>query len=150
MSKKIVIVYYSKSGNTKTLAKRIYDIFREFLPENFSIILYDASELNFASIKDASAFIIGSPDYFDYMSGYIKLFFDEFYEDRESFKGKPAFVFLTHGGGGKAGKKIVALCEALNFSMITPGISVKDRKITPKIESQIQKNCLAMVKLLTS
>ena len=33
--KKIVFLYYSKSGNTKLLAKRINDIFREFIPDDF-------------------------------------------------------------------------------------------------------------------
>ncbi len=148
MKKKIVILYYSKSGNTKMLAKRILDIFREFIPENVSIELFDAVNMNFSSLMDASAFIIGSPDYFGYMSGYIKLFFDELYENRSQLKGRPAFAFVSHGGGGKAGKSLSELCGALEFNFITPVINVKGDKITSKIESQIQKNCQALLKNL--
>ena len=148
MKKKIVILYYSRSGNTKMLAKRIMDIFREFIPEDTSVELYDAAQQNFTSLMNASAYIIGSPDYFGYMSGYIKLFFDELYESRSELVDRPAFAFVTHGGGGKVGKSLSELCNALKFNFISPVISVKGDKISSKIESQIQKNCLALLKLL--
>lgn len=148
MKKKIVILYYSKSGNTKMLAKRIMDIFREFIPEDVSIELYDALQMNFQSIMDASAFIIGTPEYFGYMSGYIKLFFDELYDMRSKLEGRPAFAFVSHGGGGKAAKKMAELCRSLKFNFIEPVINIKEDKVPSKIETQIQKNCLALLKVL--
>jgi len=54
-------------------------------------------------VADAAA--IGTPDYYSYPAGTIKTFFDDLYlwdKEGKSVKGKPAVLFMTHGGGGRA------------------------------------------------
>ena len=101
----IIILYYSKSGNTKELAKRIFEIITSFAPKNVKIQMMDATQIDIEALKAASAYIIGTPDYFSYPSGYIKIFFDEMYDIREQLKQKPVFGFVSHGGTGKGAKK---------------------------------------------
>ncbi|MCF2139810.1 MAG: NAD(P)H-dependent oxidoreductase [Candidatus Lokiarchaeota archaeon] len=147
----IIILYYSRENHTKMLAKRFLDIFREFIPENFRLEMLDAKNLNeidYEKLKKSAGLIIGSPDYFGYVSGYIKIFFDNIYPERFLFEHRPVIGFITHGGGGKAEKKMQELFSFLNFDFVDPIISVKLDKITSKIETQIQKNCLKMLKLI--
>ncbi len=144
----IVILYYSKGNNTKMLAKRIFDIFREFIPNDFTISMMDATTMDTAKLQKANGLIIGSPDYFGYVSGYIKIFFDDMYSERSVFKGRPVFGFITHGGKGNAQKSLLQLFSSMKFQIIEPVISVTMDKINSKIEGQIQKNCLKMLKII--
>ncbi|MHA1619106.1 MAG: flavodoxin family protein, partial [Promethearchaeota archaeon] len=112
------------------------------------ISMMDATNLDTAKLKEADGLIIGSPDYFGYVSGYIKIFFDEMYPERAIFKGRPVFGFITHGGKGSAQKALLQLFSSMKFQIIEPIISVNMDKITSKTEAQIQKNCLKMLKII--
>lgn len=148
MENLIVIIYYSRENHTKMLAKRFLDIFREFLPMNFRIEMMSATEIDYDKIKSCAGIVVGSPDYFGYVSGYIKVFFDEIYPNKEKYRNKPIIGFITHGGGGKAEKKLRELFTYCDFEIIDPIISVKLDNITNKIESQIQKSGLKMLNFI--
>jgi multimeric flavodoxin WrbA len=52
----------------------------------------------------ADAVALGTPDYFSYLAGTIKTLFDDIYlwdKAGQPVKGKPAVLFLSHGGGGR-------------------------------------------------
>lgn len=54
---------------------------------------------------NADAVAVGTPDYYSYVAGTIKTFFDDLWLwDRagQPVKGKPGAFFLSHGGGGRA------------------------------------------------
>ena len=56
----------------------------------------------------ADAVALGTPDYFSYPAGTIKTLFDDMYlwdQSGETVKGKPAVLFLSHGGGEKRGSR---------------------------------------------
>ncbi len=144
--KKFVILYFSKEGNTYQLAKRFWDIFREFIPNKYEIEMMKTQEIDIGILRESIGIIVGSPDYYGYVSGQIKIFFDEILEYKKDFKNKPAIGFITHGGGGEATKPLQTLFEHLKFNLIKPIISVKEDKITSKIESQIQKSLMKMLK----
>jgi len=148
MKKKFIILYYSKDGNTHQLAKRFWDIFREFIPNKYDIEMMKVQEMDLNSLRTSIGIIIGSPDYFGYISGHIKIFFDEILEYKKDIKNKPAIGFITHGGGGEATKPLQTLFEYLKFNLIKPIISVKEDNITSKIESQIQKSLMKMLKIV--
>ena len=46
----------------------------------------------------------GTPDYFGYIAGGLKVFADDWYiakgKDRQGLEGKPYGLFYSHGGGG--------------------------------------------------
>ena len=148
MKKKFIILYFSKEGNTHQLAKRFWDIFREFIPNKYAIEMMKVQEMDIESLRASIGIIVGSPDYFDYVAGQIKIFFDEILEYKKDFKDKPAIGFITHGGGGEAVKPLQTLLTHLKFNIIKPIISVKEDKITSKIESQIQKSLMKMLKIV--
>jgi multimeric flavodoxin WrbA len=144
---KITILYYSKTNNTKTLAEVIKGILDPLLPSGFESELVSATTLNFERFKDSAAFILGTPDYFSDVAGYLKIFFDDLWEQREIFKDRPAMGFVTHGGGGKAVGALEHLCSSFKFNYVKPTIST-GKPADEKLKAQIKANCGKLVKLL--
>src|SRR5512147_131490 len=101
---KILVIYHSQQyGNTKILAEAIAEGIREAGAEA-NLINTNERRVTLEEFLDADAVAIGTPDYFSYVAGTIKTFFDDIYLwdlARESVKGKPAVLFCSHGGGGE-------------------------------------------------
>ena len=115
-NKKILIVYFSWSGNTKFIAEKIHakiggEIFRiETVipyPEDYHETAYGiAKEQHDKGIKpeiksniDISSYdviLIGTPVWWYEMAPAVKNFIS-----KNNFEGKTIVLFITHGGGGK-------------------------------------------------
>jgi multimeric flavodoxin WrbA len=145
MAKKIYIVYYSKSGNTRKLAETILESFSNFEADGVDIELMNAKELDIEALKSAEGYIIGTPNYFSAPSGYIKIFFDELYIHRATLKGRPVFYFITHGGSGDI-RHMKVMCDWLELKIIGPPILVKGVNISSKNLSTIETNIQEMMK----
>lgn len=155
----IYILYYSKSGNTKALAEKIYDKLLSIIQtnSNINIEIKELSKLLSIPNSDAldnllkaSAFIIGSPDYFEYPSGWIKVFFDEMYNHRNELRDIPVFGFISHGGGDEetVKKHLRNLFDWMGFYILGDIISVKNESSTKETEAKIQNLCNEMIKNL--
>jgi flavorubredoxin len=144
---KITILYYSKSNRTKTLAEVIKGILDPMLPSGYESELVSATTLNFERFKDSAAFIFGTPDYFSDIAGYLKIFFDDLWEQRAIFKDRPAMGFITHGGGGKATVALEHLCSSFKFNYVKPTIST-EKPADEKLKALIKANCGKLVKCL--
>jgi multimeric flavodoxin WrbA len=100
---KILVIYHSQQyGKTKEIADAIADGAREAGAE---VETFNTNErrvlLNDLMAADAVA--VGTPDYYSYVAGTIKTFFDDLYLWDKAGKaviGKPAALFYSHGGGG--------------------------------------------------
>ena len=103
--KKILIIYHSQQfGNTKTLAEALAEGGREAGAE-VELINTNEHRLTLKEFMSADAIALGTPDYFSYPAGTIKTLFDDLYlwdQSGEPVKGKPAVLFMSHGGGGRA------------------------------------------------
>ena len=115
--KKILVVYYSLSGNTEEIAKQIQtltggDIFRietiQPYPDDYNRTTEVAKEeINMGSgraikekvqnIKDYDIIFIGSPNWWSTIAPPVTTFLKE-----HDLAGKTVIPFITHGGGGKA------------------------------------------------
>ena len=64
---------------------------------------------------DAAAF--GSPDYYSYIAGGLKVFLDDWYiantADPTSLTGKPIALFYSHGGGGRVRQPLESVFKRL-------------------------------------
>jgi len=104
--KKIVIVYHSQeAGNTKAAAELLADGIRE--AGDFEVALYNTndSRVNPEVLVGCAGVALGTPDYFSYPAGGLKMFMDDWLFAKRGGKkveGMPVALFLTHGGGGKA------------------------------------------------
>ena len=100
---KIIVVYHSQQyGKTKEIADAIADGAREAGAE---VEIFNTNErrVSLNDLMAADAVAIGTPDYYSYVAGTIKTFFDDLYLWDKAGKaviGKPAALFYSHGGGG--------------------------------------------------
>jgi flavorubredoxin len=171
MNKKIIILYYSKGGNTKELANKIYTVLQSELTADISVeltadisveltadisvelkaadsFLTDPSSID--DLRKVSGLIVGTPDYYSYLSGFVKIFFDEIYSFRRDLTDVPAFGFITHGGGGRAAKPLQGLLSSIKLNVISPIISVQSNNITEEVESDITNSCKKMIEIIKS
>ncbi len=79
---------------------------------------------------------VGSPDYFSYVAGEVKCFFDRVYRDTR-VDGKPFVAFGTHDGGGKVLEVLERLSMSVGLVRIFPGVLVKGRP-GPKDEERLR------------
>lgn len=102
--KKILVVFHSQQfGDTEALAEALAEGAREG-GVDLEMINTNARRVKLDEFLDADGFAIGTPDYYSYVAGTIKTFFDDIWiwdREGEPVKGKPAALFFSHGTGGK-------------------------------------------------
>jgi multimeric flavodoxin WrbA len=102
--KRILVIYHSQQfGNTKVLAEALADGVRE-AGADVELINTNEHRVTMKEFMSADAVALGTPDYFSYLAGTIKTLFDDIYlwdKAGQPVKGKPAVLFLSHGGGGR-------------------------------------------------
>ena len=112
--KKILVIYHSQQfGNTKILAEALADGVRE-AGADVGLINTNEHRVTLKEFMSADAIALGTPDYFSYPAGTIKTFFDDMYlwdQSGEAVKGKPAVLFISHGGGGKVSQPLDSFAQ---------------------------------------
>ena len=108
--KSILIIYDSKTGNTKEMAYAI----AEGIPEGFQVKIQQASETSNEDLLTANGIIVGSPTYYGQMSGNIKTMFDETVKIHGKLEGKVGAAFASAGGiATGAETTLLSILEAL-------------------------------------
>src|SRR4030042_2144340 len=101
---KIIVIYHSQQyGNTKILAEALAEGARGAGAE-VNLINTNEQRLTLEEFLGIDAVAMGTPDYFSYVAGTIKTFFDDIYlwdQSGKPVKGKPAALFFSCGGGGE-------------------------------------------------
>jgi len=118
---KVLVMYYSKSGNTKKLAEEITKGVREV--EDVECVLKSTSEVTKDDFLSSDGIIAGSPVYFGTMAAGLKDVFDKFVGIRRKMGDKVGAAFATSGdeSGGKE-TTIVSIIQAmLIYGMIIVG-----------------------------
>ena len=102
----ILVLYHSQEyGNTHAMAEAVAEGVKS---AGADVTLINANErrimIDEYRVYDAVAF--GTPDYFSYFAGTMKVFLDDWYIARKAnparLSDKPYALFLSHGGGGRA------------------------------------------------
>ncbi len=119
---RILVVYYSGTGNTRRMADLIARGARELGHE---VELVVADEVEMERVKDADAIALGTPDYYTYMAGQIKVFFDRALKIRDEIADKPCVCFLSHGGGGGGIKSVERLASAIKLKQAADSLVVR-------------------------
>ncbi|MHC4716171.1 MAG: hypothetical protein ACYS5V_04320, partial [Planctomycetota bacterium] len=79
-------------------------------------------------------YAIGSPDYFSYVAGEVKAFFDKIlYNDQ--FHGKPYVGFGTHGGGAKVLSVLETLAGHCKLKQVAPGLQCRGDSVQQSAEA---------------
>ncbi|MBI4965526.1 MAG: NAD(P)H-dependent oxidoreductase [Desulfomonile tiedjei] len=97
--KELLIVYHSQSGNTERLAEAVEQ--GALKVEGVGVRRIKAAAVTAEQLLDCRALVVCSPEYFGYMAGAIKDFFDRTYEQtREQVVGKSYAVVISAGNDG--------------------------------------------------
>jgi len=92
----VLVLYYSRTGRTEALAKAVVEGVESVEGASAKMKRVDYATVNDFISCDAVAF--GSPNYFSYMAGVMKDFFDRALSIRERVAGKPSVAFTSGGG----------------------------------------------------
>lgn len=97
----ILIIYHSQSGSTRQMADAVVRGIESV--DNVTAILKPAHLATLEDLLSCSGLAIGSPEYFGYMAGQVKDFFDRTYyparKSKKIFK-KPYVAFISAGNDG--------------------------------------------------
>lgn len=101
----VLVLYYSRSGKTEALAKAVAEGVESVKGTSAKVERVDYATVDDFISCDAVAF--GSPNYFSYMAGLMKDFFDKALSIREKVAGKPSVAFTS--GGGSSNSALLSL-----------------------------------------
>lgn len=105
MAKALVLYHSQEYGNTKVMAEAVAEGLRD---GGCEVEMYNTNDgrydMKLFPQYDCVAF--GSPDYFSYIAGGLKIFMDDHYiydmrKGLKGLRGKPYSLFCSHGGGGR-------------------------------------------------
>lgn len=146
-NKKVLIAYYSYSGNTKRVAEKIQqltngDIFeimpKKAYPNNYNDVVNLAKDekqkdikpelTDNGNVKDYDIIFLGTPVWWYTMASPVKTFLSN-----NDFSGKTIVPFCTHGGGG-ASSTYIDMQKLAKGAKVTEGYtsyenSAKDSEI---------------------
>lgn len=139
--KTILIIYHSQSGNVAEMAYGIKKGIEK--SKNFLIEIKKAQDATWEDLKKASGLAIGTPNYFDYMAGSVKDFFDRtFYPSQSKVSGSltahlPCVFFVSGGASGEPViESLMKIGIAFKFNVI--GYITGGTKITPELLSKCE------------
>jgi len=145
--KKVIVIYHSQQyGNTKLLAEALAGGVRETGAE-VKLINTNERRVTLEEFLSADGAAIGTPDYFSYVAGTVKTFFDDMYlwdQSGKPVKGKPAVLFYSCGGGGKVKQPFESLAHRF-FEQVGETVG-SERPIT----NEAKKKCFALGKELVT
>ena len=117
---KVLVLYYSKGGNTKKLAE---EVARGVESAGANAVFRNTVEVTKDDFLKSAGIIAGSPVYFGVMAADLKRVFDEFVGVRRKMENKVGAAFATgaHHTGGKETTIISILQCMLIYGMIIVG-----------------------------
>jgi len=116
---KILILYYSRSGNTEKMAKLIFD---EIKSSNQDVELKKVEDADISDLKSADGIIVGSPTYYGGMAAQIKMLFDESVKLHGKLDGKIGAAFST--AANIAGGNETTVLDIIN-AMLIHGMTIQ-------------------------
>ncbi|AJE03915.1 flavodoxin family protein [Geobacter pickeringii] len=102
--KKVLVAYYSRSGNTDKMARMIAD---GLATKDVAVDLKKVDEVEIDALPSYDGFIVGSPNYFGTMAWPVKKFIDESVKHFKKLDGKAAAAFTSEGMIGGGGDTVV-------------------------------------------
>ena len=116
----ILILYYSKGGNTRRLAEAIAEGAGQ---DGVEAVLRHTRDVSKDDFVAADGLIVGSPVYFGTMAAQLKRVLDEFIGVRKKMENKVGAAFTTSGdaSGGKETTMMSIIQALLIYGMIIVG-----------------------------
>jgi len=106
---KVLVIYYSRSGNTELMAKRINDAIRD---EELDVTCKKVEETDPDELLEIDGLVIGSPTYYGTMAAEIKKFLDDSIKHHGKLDGKVGAAFSSAASMGQE-TTVLSILEAL-------------------------------------
>ena len=121
---KVLIVYHTLSGNTEKMAKAFAEGANSV--QGTEVVIKKALDATLEDLLGCDAIAFGSADYFSYISGALKDFFDRtYYPSQGKVTGKPYAAFATGGRGGEKALEVLdRICGSFKFKKAVEGVAV--------------------------
>ena len=124
---KILVIYHSQAGHTQEMAENVVKGADSI--EGVTVVLKRAAEANLKDLLECDGLAIGSPEYFGYMAGVVKDFFDRTYDEargkKEVFK-KPYVLFVSAGNDGTGAlNNMERICTGYQFKKVYEPVVAK-------------------------
>lgn len=117
----VLVLYYSKGGNTRRLGEKIVEGIQS---TGVEAVLRSTDEVSKDDFLQSAGIIAGSPVYFGVMAAELKRVFDEFVGIRKKMENKVGAAFAT--GGHVSGGKETTIMSILQCMFIYGMIIVGD------------------------
>ncbi len=113
----VLILYHSQQhGNTRAMAQAVAEGAQQ-AGIQVQLVNTDEQRLDVETYRKVDAVAFGSPDYYSYIAGGLKVFLDDWHIakniDPKGLEGKPYGLFYSHGGGGKVREPMEKLFERM-------------------------------------
>lgn len=117
----VLVLYYSKGGNTRKLADAIAEGVNSV--DGVDALVKSTGDVGQDDFLNADGLIAGSPVYFGVMAADLKRIFDEFIGTRKKMEGKVGAAFATSGDptGGKETTMMSIIQCLMIYGMIIVG-----------------------------
>jgi NAD(P)H dehydrogenase (quinone) len=117
----VLILYFSKGGNTRKLAEAIAKGVEQI--DGAKALLRRTDQVTKDDFVASDGVIAGSPVYFGLMSAELKKIFDDFVGVRKKMEGKVGAAFTTSGdpSGGKETTMLSIIQTLLIYGMVIVG-----------------------------
>ncbi len=143
MASKVLVLYYSRTGNTKQMAELVAEGARAAAGD---VTLKDVGQAKADELLDYDAIVIGSPTYYGSMASEIKKLLDESVKFHGRLEGKvgAAFTSAANIGGGNETTILDILNAFLIHGMVVRGNSAGDHYGPVSIgapDERVRKQC---------
>jgi NAD(P)H dehydrogenase (quinone) len=147
-SKKVLVLYYSGSGNTKKMAKAIAEAMKS---GTINVTMEDAGQFDISSLPNYDSIVLGSPTYFSNVAWQVKKVIDEsiVHYSGGKLKGKVAGIFTSAGtsSNGKDCLKMLDVALGVHHGMkVVEGILRVDGEHDKEVEKKCQEYGKKLVK----
>jgi NAD(P)H dehydrogenase (quinone) len=117
----VLVIYYSRTGNTKKLARAISEGVESI--DNVNCLLKSVDLVSREDFISSEGIIAGSPVYFGTMAAEMKKVFDDFIDIRKKMENKIGAAFATSAdpSGGKETTVLSILQAMLIYGMVIIG-----------------------------
>jgi len=117
----VLVIYYSRTGNTHKLAQAVSEGVESV--ESVRCLLRSTEEVKREDFVESDGIIAGSPVYFGVMAAELKKVFDDFVSVRRKTENKVGAAFATGGdaSGGKETTMMSIIQAMLIYGMIIVG-----------------------------
>lgn len=119
---KLVILYYSQTGNTEMMARAVAEGAKTVPGVNVELVYHAKAE----DLANADAIILGMPTYYHDISIDMKHLLEEIAAKNIKLKGKIGAAFGSYGWSGEASSILLEIMKRkFEMETIEPGLTVK-------------------------